>query len=64
MATYVGAVGAGIFARLLHGTFYAELLHILVGGNLGVDVVTLKYLRERHTQKEESDTQNRYSDYN
>jgi hypothetical protein len=41
----VGAVGAGVFAGLLHGALYSQALHIFIGGYLGVYVVTLKYLR-------------------
>lgn len=62
MTPYVGAVGTRILARLLHGTLYAKALHILVGGNLRVDVVTLKNLCERHAQKEESHEANRDGD--
>ena len=61
VAAEVGAVGACVLARLLYGTLYAEALHIFVGGNLRVDVVALENLCQRHTQKEESNQENRYS---
>ena len=55
VASYVGTVGTRILARLLYGTLDAEALHILVGGNLRVNVVSLEYLRERQTEEEEAD---------
>lgn len=54
LAAQIFAVSTCILARLLHGTLYAQALHILVGRDLGVDVVTLENLRERHAQKEEA----------
>ena len=55
MAAYIGTVGTRILARLLHGTLNAKTLHILVCGDLRVDVVPLENLGERHSQKEEAD---------
>ena len=53
VAAYVGAVGAGVLARLLYGTLYAESLHVLVGGYLRVDVVALENEGQRQPEDEE-----------
>ena len=55
VATQIGAVCTRILARLLHGALDAQALHILVGGNLRVNIVALKNLRQRHSQEEETD---------
>ena len=47
-ASYVAAVGARILARLLYGALDTQTLHVLVGGDLRVDEVTLEDYRERH----------------
>ena len=52
----VGAVGAAVrLAGLVHGAFDAEFLHILIGRDLRVDVVTLDHQREGHAQYEQPD---------
>ena len=52
--------GCHIFASLLHGTLYAESLHILVGRYLRLDMMPLEDKRERHRQDKEPDSANRY----
>ena len=42
-----------ILPRLLYGALYAEPLHIFVGCNLGIDVVSLYHQRKRHAHDEE-----------
>jgi len=54
--TYAVAVGLPrILAALLHGALDAEPLHVLVGGDFGVDVVSLNHERERHADDEQCD---------
>lgn len=51
-----GAVGPAVrFARLVHGAFDAEFLHVFIGRDLRVDVVTLDHQREGHAQYEQPD---------
>ena len=59
-ASYVAAVGARILARLLYGALDTQTLHVLVGGDLRVDEVTLEDYRDRHPHNEECHAQHRY----
>ena len=40
-----------------------QFAHVFVGGNFGVDVVSLENQGERHGQDEKSDGQNRQKNY-
>ena len=52
-----------LFAGLLNGAFDTQFAHVFVGGNFGVDVVSLENQGERHGQDEKSDGQNRQKNY-
>ena len=52
----VGAVGRAVrLARLVHGAFDAEFLHVFIGRYFRVDVVPLDHQREGHAQYEQPD---------
>ena len=49
----VGAAGAAVrFARFVYGALDAQPLHVLVGRDLGVDVMSLDHQRQRHAHDE------------
>ena len=51
VTTDILAIGVShILARLLNGTLNATLLHMAVGRNLRIDVVTLENQCQRHSQ--------------
>ena len=55
-ALSVGAVGPAVrLARLVHGAFDAEFLHVFIGRYFRVDVVPLDHQREGHAQYEQPD---------
>lgn len=48
------AVGTAVgLARFVNGAFDAQFLHVPVGRDLRVDVVTLDHQRERHAHHEQ-----------
>ena len=57
------AQSSSLFAGLLNGAFDTQFAHVFVGGNFGVDVVSLENQGERHGQDEKSDGQNRQKNY-
>lgn len=52
----VGAVGSAVrLARFMHGAFDAQPLHVLVGRDFRIDIVTLDHQRKGHAQYEQPD---------
>lgn len=57
VTTNIFTIGVShILATLLNGTFNATLLHMAVGRNLGIDVVSFEYQRQRHSQNKQTDS--------
>ena len=57
VATDILAIGVGhILATLLNSTLNAALLHMAVGRNFGIDVVSFEYQRQRHSQNKQTDS--------
>ena len=56
----IAILGGHILARLLYSALYSKALHILICGDFGVDMVSLKNQRQRHCQYKKSDSTNRY----
>ena len=52
-----------VLAGLLYGALDAEALHILVGRDLGVDMVPLENQRQRHCQNKKSNRRYGYNNY-
>ena len=52
-----------ILARFLHCTLDSQALHILIGRDLGVDVMPLKNQRQRHRQHKKSNSTHRNQHY-
>ena len=46
----IAIFGCHILTGFLHRTLYTESLHILVSRDFGVDMMPLKYQRQRHCQ--------------
>ena len=51
-------------AGLLHGTFDTQSLHIFIGRDFRIDMVSLQHQRERQTNHKKSHRHNRNSNYN
>ena len=59
----IAIFGSHILTSLLHRTLDAEALHILVGRDLRIDMMSLKNQRQRHRQYEECDCAYRHQYY-
>ena len=59
----IAIFGCHILTSLLHRTLDTEALHILVGRDLGVDMMALENQRQRHSQHKEADCAHRYQNY-
>ena len=53
----------GWMPRMILSQSMPQFAHVFVGGNFGVDVVSLENQGERHGQDEKSDGQNRQKNY-